>query len=193
MAVLHFPKPAQGKDRQEAKTEARASTEFHVMFQMREPSEQPWGDVFRGTYSLPAILEIIAAFEKNGVRLRVLFLDEILDDLNKDVIEAAFAKAGRDGQEYWLPAFAVCPMMFAASKGLDRAAGALLEASHFRCDPDQVVNGKISAMGYAVMCERNYFASPSRFSVPSAHWLKVSESAFRQRMLSTTRLQWVRN
>lgn len=151
MAVLHFPKTNANHNREEAKKEVISSAEFQVMFQLREPTEQPWGNVFRGRYTLPAILEILAGFEKSGVRLRVIFLEDSIGSSEMRSIREAFAGIGRDHPDWWIPSFNVCPMMFAAADGLDRSVGALMDPKHFICNPDQIVNGNISAMGYALM------------------------------------------
>lgn len=133
----------------EVSAAASESTKFHVMFQMEEQTKQPWGDVFRGRYTLPAIMEILDGFKKNGVDLRVWFLEDAISPEDRQAIKTAFASIGRDHWNFWFPAFPVCPMMFAATQGLNRSVGALMDAQHFKPNPDQIVDGH-NAMGVAL-------------------------------------------
>jgi hypothetical protein len=133
----------------ETKAVTSEGTVFHVMFQMDEESNQPWGDVFRGRYSLPAIMEILKGFRKNGVDLKVWFLEDNIGSEDHELIKTAFAAAGREHRACWFPAFPICPMMFAASQGLSRAVGAFMGAECFKPNPDQIVDGR-NAMGVAL-------------------------------------------
>lgn len=120
--------------------------QFQVLFQLPQPMHGPWGDSFRGTYTLAAIMEIVAAYDKSGVRLRCLFLeDRIGDDLA--AIEEAFESVRGCGEKRWAPVYAVNPMYFAVAKDLNRAASELTLTNNFTPDPDQVVEGSINAMG----------------------------------------------
>lgn len=123
-----------------------APRKFQVLFQLPEPGDGLWGDSFRGTYTLAAILEIVAAYDSDGVRLRCLFLEDRLGD-DLATIDAAFEVVRRGGDKRWAAVYAVDPMFFAVAKNLNRAAVALALPDTFTPDPDQVIEGSINAMG----------------------------------------------
>lgn len=147
--MSELAKSVQQKGNQGARAQTSSLAKFHVMFQMDELTKQPWGDVFRGHYTLSAIMEILDGFEKNGVHLRVWFLEDAISEKTRKDIKAAFGGLGRDHWDHWFPAFQICPMMFAATQGLDRSVATLMEAEHFKPDLDQIVNGH-NALGVAL-------------------------------------------
>lgn len=120
--------------------------QFQVLFQLPQPMHGLWGDSFRGTYTLAAIMEIVEAYDKNGVRLRCLFLEDRIGD-DMAAIEEAFENVRGTGEKRWAPVYAVNPMYFAVAKDLNRAASELTLTTNFTPDPDQVLEGSINAMG----------------------------------------------
>jgi hypothetical protein len=110
-----------------------------------------WGDSFRGVYNLDAIVEILRAFDANGVRLTCVFLeDELGEDIGEiDAVLGTQGKLAKGGPRRWRVIYSVCPMMFAAAKGLDRTVGAALNAQRFTPQPDLLLNGT-PALGMAL-------------------------------------------
>ena len=123
-----------------------APRKFSVMFALPEPVRGPWGQAFRGEFSLASILEIMEAYRKDGVRLRCLFLEDKLgDDLSS--IQEAFSKVDEAQDSSWAAVHAVDPMLFAAGNDLMKAASALTVPDTFEPNPDQIIEGSVNAMG----------------------------------------------
>lgn len=132
-----------------AAPESSAKT-FHMMFQMETPSTQHWSGAFRGYYTLAAMADIVSAYRKNGEILKVWLLEDAMSVGDARSIKAAFEALEMPCEDHCNVVFQVCPMLFAACHGLERAVGKLRRANTFARQPDQIVNG-LSAMACAVM------------------------------------------
>jgi hypothetical protein len=96
-----------------------------------------WATCFQGSFTLAAVAEIMEGFLSNGVVAAAWFLDPEHAMRHQPSIRAAFRAMGPALTARWGVAHRICPMMFAAAKGWDRAVERLSQAQEFEPQPNQ--------------------------------------------------------
>jgi hypothetical protein len=156
---------------------------FHAMFQMATESSAHWGSAFRGYYTLTAIAEIVSGYQKNGEMLKVWLLEDEMSECDKRAVKATFESLEMPCEDHCNVVFQVCPTLFAASHGLERAVGEMRRSKNVTKQPNQVVNG-LSAMACAVMDGwRPDIATQLTMMVPSGGTLKAIMALLEQRRM----------